>query len=90
MISGGRCVLTPWLPLQTLVDWCSLEPCQNGGRCAQTGASFYCLCPPGWSGSLCDIQSLPCREAAAQMGERERVAGVCSWGGHVCMYFLSV
>uniref|UniRef100_A0A8C5KFS9 Notch 3 n=1 Tax=Jaculus jaculus TaxID=51337 RepID=A0A8C5KFS9_JACJA len=59
---------------QTPVDWCNQMPCQNGGRCVQTGA--YCVCPPGWSGRHCDIQSLPCREVAAQMGEgSERVAG---------------
>lgn len=59
---------------QNLVDWCSQSPCQNGGRCVQTGA--YCICPPGWSGRLCDIKSLPCKEAAAQMGERQHVLGV--------------
>lgn len=64
------------LPFQMLVDSCSSAPCQNGGRCARAGTSFHCLCPPGWSGSLCDIQSLPCREAAAQMGEGEHVARV--------------
>lgn len=60
-------VLTLRLLLQNPVDWCSQAPCQNGGRCVQAGA--YCVCLPGWSGRLCDIQSLPCREAAAQMGE---------------------
>lgn len=69
-----------------LVDWCSLEPCRNGGRCVRTAASFYCLCLPGWSGSFCDNQNLPCREAATQIGEGECVADVCaSWEG-VCAY----
>lgn len=75
------------LPFQTLVDWCSRTPCQNGGHCARTGASFYCLCPSGWSGRLCDIQSLPCREAAAQIGEGVRVTGFGGLG-RVCMHIL--
>lgn len=71
--------LNMWgFPFQTLVDWCSPAPCQNGGRCVQTGA--YCLCHPGWSGRLCDIRSLPCMEAAAQIGEGEHVAGCVGFG----------
>ncbi|XP_045145629.1 neurogenic locus notch homolog protein 3 [Echinops telfairi] len=79
-LNGGVCSPTPsgfhctcpqaftGSQCQTLVDWCSRAPCQNGGSCTQTGTSFYCLCPPGWGGRLCDVRSLPCREAAAQIG----------------------
>uniref|UniRef100_A0A8C6QHG6 Neurogenic locus notch homolog protein 3 n=1 Tax=Nannospalax galili TaxID=1026970 RepID=A0A8C6QHG6_NANGA len=62
---------------QTLVDWCSQVPCQNGGHCVQTGA--YCVCPLGWSGRHCDIQSLPCKEAASQMGVQ--LSQLCQAGG---------
>ena len=53
------------------VTECSISPCQryscsNGGTCEETGAdTFVCVCPVGFTGSLCDTSecevSNPCQ-----------------------------
>ncbi|KAF7667064.1 hypothetical protein LDENG_00080110 [Lucifuga dentata] len=45
-------------------DWdgtaCGYKVCQNGGHCRATGInSFSCVCPPSWTGSVCN-QSVSC------------------------------
>lgn len=48
------------------IDPCSLLPCQNGATCQRlTGFDYICQCPPGFSGTDCDIgmfrtYTLPC------------------------------
>uniref|UniRef100_A0A8W8N9M1 EGF-like domain-containing protein n=1 Tax=Magallana gigas TaxID=29159 RepID=A0A8W8N9M1_MAGGI len=34
---------------------CSLHPCEHGGKCVELGKDFYCACPAGFSGKLCDV-----------------------------------
>ncbi|XP_064481963.1 cadherin-related tumor suppressor-like [Ornithodoros turicata] len=43
-------------------DTCASSPCKNGGSCkdAPTG-SFFCLCRPGFKGSLCEQTTDSCR-----------------------------
>ncbi|XP_078342465.1 uncharacterized protein LOC144628269 isoform X2 [Oculina patagonica] len=39
---------------------CSSSPCLNNGRCIPKGDEFVCVCPQGYSGSLCDQEISPC------------------------------
>ncbi|XP_061183389.1 neurogenic locus notch homolog protein 1-like [Saccostrea echinata] len=34
---------------------CDLHPCENGGKCVELGKDFYCACPLGFAGKLCDV-----------------------------------
>ncbi|XP_022618014.1 protein eyes shut homolog [Seriola dumerili] len=44
-------------------DWdgtaCGYKVCQNGGHCRAASHSFTCICPPSWTGSVCN-QSVSC------------------------------
>ena len=50
--------------LLSLDDPCASQPCMNGGTCMRDNGGFRCVCPPGYSGSRCEIrdacQSNPC------------------------------
>ena len=54
---------------QSFVDWCSQGLCQNGAECEQVANQYRCQCRPGWTGTLCDIQSVSCSTAAAILGQ---------------------
>ena len=45
-------------------DPCASQPCMNQGSCMRDNGGFRCACPPGYSGSRCEIrdacQSNPC------------------------------
>ena len=42
------------------IDWCSTNPCQNGGNCANEVTGFTCFCAPGWSGPRCETNIDEC------------------------------
>ncbi|XP_011183876.2 cadherin-related tumor suppressor [Zeugodacus cucurbitae] len=44
-------------------DVCTSNPCRNGGSCMHSpdGASFFCLCRPGYRGNQCEHVSDSCR-----------------------------
>ncbi|XP_042554465.1 LOW QUALITY PROTEIN: aggrecan core protein [Dipodomys spectabilis] len=44
------------------VDECLSSPCVNGATCADTGASFTCLCLPSYRGDRCEIDQEVCEE----------------------------
>lgn len=53
-------------------DWdgtaCGYKICQNGGQCRPKGTdSFVCLCPPSWTGSVCN-QSVGCANNLCRHG----------------------
>jgi len=35
-------------------DYCSSNPCQNGGQCSEGAESYICQCPMGFAGKDCD------------------------------------
>lgn len=41
-------------------DPCAPNPCLNGGQCGASGGLAACLCPPGYSGPLCEVAPDPC------------------------------
>lgn len=77
-------------------DWdgtaCGYKVCQNGGRCLATGSdSFKCICPPSWTGSVCN-QSISCVNNTCKHGSLCAPSSVTSyrcicplgWGGRYC------
>ncbi len=53
--------LTSFLPTG---DPCASQPCVNQGTCLPQNGGFRCVCPPGFTGTRCEIrdacQSNPC------------------------------
>lgn len=39
----------------TAWDVCAVIPCLNGGTCVDFQTFGFCLCPPGYSGVICQI-----------------------------------
>lgn len=39
------------------IDYCSSDPCQNGGQCTSGANSFMCSCMTGWTGLTCDMEA---------------------------------
>uniref|UniRef100_A0A673BLA4 Crumbs cell polarity complex component 2b n=1 Tax=Sphaeramia orbicularis TaxID=375764 RepID=A0A673BLA4_9TELE len=77
-------------------DWdgtaCGYKVCQNQGRCRATGtASFICLCPPSWTGPVCN-QSVSCVNNSCKHGSlcapnnatSYRCVCPLGWGGMDC------
>lgn len=40
---------------ETDIDECANSPCRNGGECVDLIGKFKCICPLGYSGSLCEV-----------------------------------
>lgn len=77
-------------------DWdgtaCGYKVCQNGGRCVAAGSdSFTCICPPSWTGPVCN-QSVGCINNICKHGSLCAPSEVASyrcicplgWGGRYC------
>jgi len=52
-----------YLPIYPIYYWtsygpCPTQPCQNGGQCnCNPTGQFYCQCPAGYTGNLCQSQA---------------------------------
>ena len=45
-----------WFCSSTEINECLvIRPCQNGAECVNTPGSYKCICPPGWTGTNCEI-----------------------------------
>jgi hypothetical protein len=44
----------------TDIDECASVPCKNGATCIDDIAAFKCVCPPGLTGTLCEIDIDDC------------------------------
>ncbi len=44
------------------VEPCDPDPCENGGVCAEVGATFDCDCPPQYQGDTCDQDVNECAD----------------------------
>lgn len=48
---------------------CHRHACHNGGACLQHGATYTCICPEGWYGTLCSQKVNPCDADHNKCGE---------------------
>eukprot|EP00118_Oscarella_pearsei_P007970 m.40098 g.40098 ORF g.40098 m.40098 type:complete len:2143 (+) comp32899_c1_seq1:130-6558(+) len=53
---------------QTPVDYCSPDPCLNGGSCQMTKDGYQCTCTSGFKGKNCDAKIIPCSVGRCQNG----------------------
>ena len=53
------------------INECSSNPCQNAGECTDRVNSFKCLCKPGFTGDVCEININECARDPCQNG------GIC-------------
>lgn len=42
---------------------CHRHSCHNNGACLQHGATYTCICPDGWFGTLCSQRINPCDDS---------------------------
>ena len=61
---------------QSLVDYCLVKPCANGGTYSQLTNDYKCTCAPGFTGKDCSVQVNECDSQPCQNG------GQCVNRGH--------
>ena len=57
-------------PLTTCaaIDFCGVNPCNNGGSCSPSGSSFICSCLSGIKGERCEEDENECLGSPCQNG----------------------
>lgn len=43
----------------------------------QLGHLYHCTCAPGWSGKLCDVEMVSCKDAALRKGKFKLFLNLC-------------
>ncbi|KAK7072579.1 hypothetical protein SK128_010113 [Halocaridina rubra] len=76
------------------VAWCDPSPCLNDGRCITKNGNHSCFCPPGYTGSFCQMtwcEMAPCVRGQCQPGGPDGYVCVCErgYGGPRCMERVS-
>ena len=66
----------------------------NQALCKQTDNMYTCVCGPGWTGKVCDVEMVSCSDAAIRKGE-ELLCGivgtvVCIRSGTYGLVFIQV
>lgn len=51
------------------MDWCATNPCENQATCHQIKNQYQCMCAPGWTGKVCDVEMVSCKDAALRKGK---------------------
>lgn len=41
----------------------------NQATCKQTDNMYTCVCGPGWTGKVCDVEMVSCSDAAIRKGQ---------------------
>lgn len=41
--------------IQTEIDECAMNPCENNGTCTDLIADYYCDCEPGFTDKNCSV-----------------------------------
>lgn len=66
----GVTVTVTWPCVYTVVDGCNnpTNPCQNGGTCYSQLSQFTCICPPGFTGNVCQTTTQACASSPCLNG----------------------
>ncbi|XP_033627827.1 delta-like protein 1 [Asterias rubens] len=72
--TGNRCETT---------DYCSTDPCVNGGTCINTLTGFSCSCPDGYTGNTCSMNVCPadvCKNGGTCVADFDNMRCLCARG----------
>ncbi|PFX19699.1 Neurogenic locus notch-like protein 1 [Stylophora pistillata] len=68
------------------IDPCGVNPCRNGGTCTAVVTDFKCICPVGYKGERCEVQSRclpnPCKNFGKCTELPEDFECTCHTGFH--------
>lgn len=69
----------------------TISPCRNGGVCQNLPGTFACLCPPDWTGRICEDDlneclASPCRNGGTCLNQVPGYVCICppSYSGRLC------
>eukprot|EP00794_Sanderia_malayensis_P020295 gene20295-22282_t len=89
LVQGGfHCTCDPgWTGqrCETSISHCDGNPCNNGGKCVDTGSSFHCECFSKWKGRTCNepadiCQPSPCKNGAVCLNNGGTLSCSCPEG----------
>jgi len=63
----------------TDLNFCDVQPCENGGECSLTDDGYACACPDGFEGKNCEVNIEDCPAENPCQNEGTCVDGVASY-----------